>query len=66
MDQIHKRFAIEQEKALIENPELSISNYNYLAMREQLKINGISISAAVVTKRANVIEHGFDTVLVVF
>jgi hypothetical protein len=33
MDQIHMRFAIEQEKALIENPKLSISNYNYLAMR---------------------------------
>jgi hypothetical protein len=47
MDQIHKRFAIEQEKALIENPELSISNYNYLAMREQLKIYGLCITATV-------------------
>jgi hypothetical protein len=66
MDQIHMRFAIEQAKALIENPELSISNYNYLAIRERLKIKGINISATIVTKRANVIEHGFFTVLVMF
>ncbi len=66
MDQIHGRIANEQKKALIKNSELSISNYKYLAMRERLKIKGICILATVVTKRANVVKHGFYTVLVVF
>jgi hypothetical protein len=66
VDQIHMRFAIKRGKALIENSKLSISNYNYLAMRKRLKIKGISITATVVNMRANVIEHGFDTAQVVF
>lgn len=41
-----------REKALIENPELPISNYNYLAIRDRLKTKGITVSATTITKRA--------------
>jgi hypothetical protein len=41
-----------REKALIDNPELPISNYNYLAMRDRLKTKGITVSATTITKRA--------------
>jgi len=40
------------EKALIENPDLPIYNYNYLAMRDRLKTKGITVSATTITKRA--------------
>jgi len=41
-----------REKALIDNPDLPISNYNYLAMRDRLKTKGITVSATTITKRA--------------
>jgi hypothetical protein len=41
-----------REKALIDNPELPISNYNYLAMRDRLKTKGFTVSATTITKRA--------------
>ncbi len=41
-----------REKALIDNPDLPISNYNYLALRDRLKTNGITVSATTITKRA--------------
>jgi hypothetical protein len=41
-----------REKALVEDPELPISNYNYLAMQDRLKKKGILVSATTITKRA--------------
>jgi hypothetical protein len=41
-----------REKALIDNPDLPISNYNYLAMGDRLKTKGITVSATIITKRA--------------
>ncbi len=41
-----------QEKALIENPDMPIYSYNYLAMQDRLKTKGITVSATTITKRA--------------
>jgi hypothetical protein len=41
-----------REKALVEDPELPISSYNYLAMQDRLKKKGITVSATTITKRA--------------
>ncbi|HUH98770.1 MAG TPA: hypothetical protein VLZ89_15500, partial [Anaerolineales bacterium] len=41
-----------REKALVEDPELPISSYNYSAMRDRLKKKGVSVSATTITKRA--------------
>jgi hypothetical protein len=41
-----------REKALVEDPELPISNYNYLAMQDRLKKKSILVSATTITKRA--------------
>jgi hypothetical protein len=41
-----------REKALVEDPQLPISSYNYLAMRDRLKKRGITVSATTITKRA--------------
>jgi hypothetical protein len=45
-----------REKALVENPELPISNYNYLAMRDRLKKRGVTVSATTITKRAKELD----------
>jgi hypothetical protein len=44
------------EKALIEDPDLPISNYNYLALRDRLKTKGITVSATTITKRAKELD----------
>jgi hypothetical protein len=41
-----------REKALVDNPQLPISSYNYLAMRDRLKKRGFTVSATTITKRA--------------
>ncbi len=43
---------LQAEKALIDDPDLPIDNYNYLAMRDRLKTKGITVSATTITKRA--------------
>jgi hypothetical protein len=43
---------LQAEKALIDDPDLPIYNYNYLAMRDRLKTKGITVSATTITKRA--------------
>lgn len=43
---------LRREKALVEDPELPISSYNYLAMQDRLKKKGITVSATTITKRA--------------
>ena len=45
-----------REKALVEDPELPISSYNYLAMRDRLKKRGITVSATTITKRAKELD----------
>ena len=41
-----------REKELVENPALPITSYNYSAMRDRLKKQGIQVSATTITKRA--------------
>lgn len=45
-----------REKALVENPELPITSYNYLAIRDRLAKKGITVSATTITKRAKVLD----------
>jgi hypothetical protein len=45
-----------REKALVENPQLPISSYNYLAMRDRLKKRGFTVSATTITKRAKELD----------
>jgi hypothetical protein len=44
------------EKGLVEDPELPITNYNYLAMRDRLKTKGFTVSATTITKRAKELD----------
>jgi len=41
-----------REKALLDDPELPISNYNYSALRDRLKKQGVSISLNTIIDRA--------------
>jgi hypothetical protein len=45
-----------REKALVEDPRLPISSYNYLAMRDRLKAKDITVSATTITKRAKELD----------
>ena len=45
-----------REKALVEDPQLPISSYNYLAMRDRLKKRGFTVSATTITKRAKELD----------
>jgi hypothetical protein len=45
-----------REKALVDDPELPISSYNYLAIRDRLKKKGITVSATTITKRAKELD----------
>jgi hypothetical protein len=45
-----------REKALVEHPQLPISSYNYLAMRDRLQKRGITVSATTITKRAKELD----------
>lgn len=46
------RESLLEERALIENPELPISTYNYSATRERLLERGIKVSLATIIERA--------------
>jgi len=41
-----------REKALVEDPQLPIWDYNYSALRDRLRKKGIMVSATTITKRA--------------
>lgn len=41
-----------REKALVEDPEMPIWDYNYSALRDRLRKKGMSVSATTITKRA--------------
>jgi hypothetical protein len=45
-----------REKALVEDPRLPISSYNYLAMRDRLKAKDITVSVTTITKRAKELD----------
>ena len=44
--------ALLQEKALVDDPQLPISDYNYAALRDRLKKKGVTVSATTITERA--------------
>ena len=46
------RLFLEEEKALIDNPDLPIHTYNYSAINDRLKENGIIVSTTTVINRA--------------
>jgi transposase len=55
------RQELKREKELVEDPRLPISSYNYTALRDRLKRNGIEVSLPTIIKRArnkNVINPG--------
>jgi hypothetical protein len=45
-----------REKALIEDPDLPIHDYNYSALADRLKKKGIHVSTTTITKRAKALE----------
>ncbi len=44
--------ALLQEKQIIDNPDLPISDYNYTALRDRLKNRGVEVSVTTIIKRA--------------
>ena len=48
----HIRQELQREKELVENKELPISGYNYAALNDRLKKEGIKVSTATLIKRA--------------
>lgn len=46
------RLFLEEDKALIDNPDLPIHTYNYSAINDRLKENGILVSTTTVINRA--------------
>ena len=45
-----------REKALVEDPQLPISDYNYSALRARLKKTGLLVSAPTIMNRAKRLE----------
>ena len=45
-----------REKALVDDPRLPISDYNYSALRDRLKKTGVIVSATTITDRAKKLE----------
>jgi hypothetical protein len=45
-----------REKALVDDPQLPITNYNYSALRDRLKQHGITVSATTITARARQLD----------
>lgn len=48
--------ALLQEKAVVENPDLPISGYNYSAMKDRLKTKGIQVSVTTIIKQAKKLD----------
>jgi hypothetical protein len=44
--------ALLQEKAIVENPDLPISGYNYTALRDRLQEKGVQVSVTTIIDRA--------------
>ncbi len=45
-----------REKALVDDPRLPISDYNYSALRDRLKKTGVKVSATTITDRAKQLD----------
>jgi len=45
-----------REKALVEDPQLPIWDYNYSALRDRLRKKGMRVSATTITKRAKALD----------
>jgi hypothetical protein len=48
--------ALLQEKELVDNPQLPISDYNYSALRDRLKKKGVTVSVTTITERAKQLD----------
>ena len=48
--------ALLQEKAVVDNPDLPISDYNYSAMKDRLKAKGIEVSVTTIINRAKKLD----------
>jgi hypothetical protein len=48
--------ALLQEKGLVDDPQLPISDYNYSALRDRLKKKGVTVSATTITDRAKQLD----------
>jgi hypothetical protein len=48
--------ALRREKALVENPDMPISGYNYTALRDRLRKKGIEVSVTTIIKRAKQLD----------
>ena len=48
--------ALLQDKELVDDPQLPISDYNYAALRDRLKKKGIIVSATTITDRAKQLD----------
>lgn len=48
--------ALLQEKAVVEDPDLPISGYNYSAMRDRLKTKSIQVSVTTIIKQAKKLD----------
>lgn len=48
--------ALLQEKAVVEDPDLPISGYNYSAMKDRLKEKGIQVSVTTIINRAKKLD----------
>ncbi|MDG7042439.1 MAG: hypothetical protein JRN22_05270 [Nitrososphaerota archaeon] len=47
---------LQQEKELVEDKRLPISGYNYSALRDRLRKNGVRVSVTTIIKRAKILE----------
>ena len=48
--------ALLREKAIVEDPDLPISSYNYTAIRDRLKAKGIKVSVTTIIDRAKKLD----------
>ena len=48
--------ALLQEKELVDDPHLPISDYNYSALRDRLNKRGVTVSATTITARAKQLD----------
>ena len=50
------KMALVQEKAIVEDPDLPISSYNYTAIRDRLEAAGIKVSVTTIIDRAKKLD----------
>jgi hypothetical protein len=50
------KIALLREKAIVEDPDLPVSSYNYAAMRDRLRAKGITVSTTTIIDRAKKLD----------